>query len=210
MRKQTKLVAVLSAAALLAMGASMTSFAAGWEKDDAGVWHYYDKDDEMVAGEWRKDGAKWFYLDDDGDMLYDSWVDDDYYVGSDGAMLINQWIKTTADEDVQDPDDDGDAWYYFGSKGKKVTSDSKKINVRSVYNQQLHFCFSFLSFHFVFYLLSAHISFIICSKVLSETSTATSAQASYTGALSSSNARIFSFGFSTCKRGLVVSDFNLS
>ena len=33
MRKQTKLVAVLSAAALLAMGASMTSFAAGWEKE---------------------------------------------------------------------------------------------------------------------------------------------------------------------------------
>ena len=32
MRKQTKLVAVLSAAALLAMGASMTSFAAGWRK----------------------------------------------------------------------------------------------------------------------------------------------------------------------------------
>ena len=29
MRKQTKLVAVLSAAALLALGASMTSFAAG-------------------------------------------------------------------------------------------------------------------------------------------------------------------------------------
>ena len=54
MRKQTKLVAVLSAAALLAMGASMTSFAAGWEKDDAGVWHYYDSDDEMVTGEWKK------------------------------------------------------------------------------------------------------------------------------------------------------------
>ncbi|SUY57289.1 Uncharacterised protein [[Clostridium] symbiosum] len=51
MRMQTKLVAVLSAAALLAMGASMTSFAAGWEKDDAGIWHFYDKDDEMVTGE---------------------------------------------------------------------------------------------------------------------------------------------------------------
>ena len=49
MRKQTKLVAVLSAAALLAMGASMTSFAAGWEKDDSGIWHYYDSDDEMVT-----------------------------------------------------------------------------------------------------------------------------------------------------------------
>lgn len=96
MRKQTKLVAVLSAAALLAMGASMTSFAAGWEKDDAGVWHYYDKDDEMVTGEWRKDGAKWFYLDEDGDMLMDSWVDDEYYVGADGAMLVNQWAKTIA------------------------------------------------------------------------------------------------------------------
>ena len=47
MRKQTKLVAVLSAAALLAVGASMTSFA-GWEKDEDGIWHYYDSDDEMV------------------------------------------------------------------------------------------------------------------------------------------------------------------
>ena len=54
MRKQTKLVAVLSAAALLAMGASMTSFAAGWEKDDAGVWHYYDSDDEMVTASGRR------------------------------------------------------------------------------------------------------------------------------------------------------------
>ena len=32
MRKQTKLVAVLSAAALLAMGASMTSIRAGWKR----------------------------------------------------------------------------------------------------------------------------------------------------------------------------------
>ena len=58
MRKQTKLVAVLSAAALLALGASMTSFAAGWEKDEAGIWHYYDEDDELVTGEWKKDGGK--------------------------------------------------------------------------------------------------------------------------------------------------------
>ena len=49
MRKQTKLVAVLSAAALLAMGASMTSFAAGWQKDDAGVWHYYGTVNEYYA-----------------------------------------------------------------------------------------------------------------------------------------------------------------
>ena len=127
MRKQTKLVAVLSAAALLALGASMTSFAAGWEKDEAGVWHYYDSDDELVTGEWKKDGGKWFYLNDDGDMATDTWIDDEYYVGEDGAMLVNQWIKTYADEDIDDPEDDGESWYYFGSKGKKTTED-KKIN----------------------------------------------------------------------------------
>ena len=132
MRKQTKLVAVLSAAALLAVGASMTSFA-GWEKDEDGIWHYYDSDDEMVTDEWRKDGSKWFYLDEDGNMLTDAWVDDEYYVGADGAMIKNDWIKTTADEDVSDPEDDGDNWYYFGSNGKKVEDDSKKINGKTYY-----------------------------------------------------------------------------
>ncbi len=110
MRKQTKLVAVLSAAALLAMGASMTSFAAGWQKDDAGVWHYYDSDDEMVTGEWKKDGGKWFYLDEDGDML------------------TNAWKYTVSDEDQDEPDEDGERWYYFNNKGKKVVNDTKKIN----------------------------------------------------------------------------------
>ena len=132
MRKQTKLVAVLSAAALLAVGASMTSFA-GWEKDEDGIWHYYDSDDEMVTDEWRKDGSKWFYLDEDGNMLTDSWVDDEYYVGADGAMIKNDWIKTTTDDDIDDPEDDGDHWYYFGSNGKKEADDSKKINGKTYY-----------------------------------------------------------------------------
>ena len=132
MRKQSKLVAVLSAAALLAMGASMTSFAAGWERDEAGIWHYYDSDDEMVYGEWKKDGGKWFYLDDEGEMLTEAWVDDEYYVGEDGAMVINGWVKTSPDDEVDDPDEDGDNWYYFGSKGKKTT-ESKKINGRTYF-----------------------------------------------------------------------------
>ena len=133
MRKQTKLVAVLSAAALLALGASMTSFAAGWEKDEAGIWHYYDSNDDMVTGEWKKDGGKWFYLDDDGDMLTDSWVDDEYYVGSDGAMYVNQWYKGFGDdEDQDDPEDDGEHWYYFGSRGKKAEG-KKKIGGKTYY-----------------------------------------------------------------------------
>ena len=131
MRKQTKLVAVLSAAALLAVGASMTSFA-GWEKDEDGIWHYYDKDDEMVEGEWRKDGSKWFYLDEDGNMATDTWVDDDYYVGEDGAMVKNDWRKTFAEDEEDDPDQD-EHWYYFGSNGKKVTDQDKKINGKTYF-----------------------------------------------------------------------------
>ena len=131
MRKQTKLVAVLSAAALLAVGASMTSFA-GWEKDEDGIWHYYDSDDEMVEGEWRKDGSKWFYLDEDGNMATDTWVDDEYYVGEDGAMVKNDWRKTFGEDEEDDPDQD-EHWYYFGSNGKKVTDQDKKINGKTYY-----------------------------------------------------------------------------
>ena len=133
MRKQTKLVAVLSAAALLALGASMTSFAAGWEKDEAGIWHYYDSSDDMVTGEWKKDGGKWFYLDDDGDMKTDGWVDDEYYVGSDGAMLVNAWYYGFGDDEGQDdPDDDGEHWYWFNSRGKRQEG-KKKINGKTYY-----------------------------------------------------------------------------
>ena len=49
MKKQTKLVAVLSTAALLAIGASMTSFAAtGWAEED-GTWVYYDRNGDKVT-----------------------------------------------------------------------------------------------------------------------------------------------------------------
>lgn len=135
MRKQTKMVAVLSAAALLAMGASMTSFAAGWQKDDAGVWHYYNSDDEMVTDEWKKDGGKYYHLNDEGDMDRNAWIDDDYYVGDDGAMLSNAWAKLDDEEDDEndDPTSEGEHWFYFGNKGKKTTSDSKKINGKTYY-----------------------------------------------------------------------------
>ncbi len=63
MRKQTKVVAVASAAALLAIGGAMTSFAAqGWVEED-GTWYYYDKDGSRVEDEWKKSGDNWFWLD---------------------------------------------------------------------------------------------------------------------------------------------------
>ena len=54
MKKQTKLVAVLSTASLLAIGASMTSFAAtGWAEED-GTWVYYERDGERSADRGRR------------------------------------------------------------------------------------------------------------------------------------------------------------
>jgi hypothetical protein len=54
MRKQTRVVAVASAAALLAIGASITSFAAtGWVKEE-GQWYFYDKDGNRVEDEYKK------------------------------------------------------------------------------------------------------------------------------------------------------------
>ena len=127
MRKQTKLVAVLSASALLAMGASLTAFAAtGWTQED-GTWYYYDRDGERVTDEWRKSGDYWFYLGDDGEMVTDQLIEDDddyYYVNADGAMISNAWVAIE-NEDAGDEDEPDQYWYYFQSNGKAYTgSDS--------------------------------------------------------------------------------------
>ena len=130
MRKQTKLVAVLSATALLAIGAAMTSFAASGWTDEGGQWAYYDKDGDMVTDEWKKSAdGNWYYLDSDGYMLTDGWVDSTYYVDEDGKLVTNQWLKTYEDDGEEGPDADGDEnWFYFGSAGSIVTDGWKKIN----------------------------------------------------------------------------------
>ncbi|MFQ8842268.1 MAG: hypothetical protein ACLR8P_16535 [Clostridium fessum] len=35
---------------------------------------------------------------------------------------------TVSDEDQDEPDEDGERWFYFNNKGKKVVNDTKKIN----------------------------------------------------------------------------------
>ena len=95
MRKQFKIAAIVSAAALLAIGASMTSFAVtGWQEED-GSWVYYNRSGERVSDEWEKSGSNWFYLDDDGTMATDKLIeynDNYYYVDVNGAMVTNQWV----------------------------------------------------------------------------------------------------------------------
>ncbi len=127
MRKQTKLVAVASAAALLAIGASMTSFAAtGWVEED-GTWYYYDKDGNKVENEWKKSGDNWYWLDSEegGAMAVDKIIEDDddyYYVDANGVMVTNTWVKVVNEDQDEDEDPAEYRYYYMQSNGKAYTA----------------------------------------------------------------------------------------
>ncbi len=133
MRKQTKLVAVLSAAALLAIGASMTSFAAsGWAQED-GTWVYLDSSGDRVYDTWKKSGSSYFYLNEDGEMATNAIIEDGdtkYYVDASGARVTNQWISMDNEdgETIGDNDDISTIWYYFGANGKANMNGVKTVN----------------------------------------------------------------------------------
>ena len=135
MRKQTKVVAVASAAALLAIGGAMTSFAAqGWVEED-GTWYYYDKDGNKVENEWKKSGDNWFWLDGEegGAMATDKIVVDDkdntYYVDGNGVMVTNTWVKVV-NEDQDDDDDPAEYRYYYMQSSGKAYKASNNSNVQ--------------------------------------------------------------------------------
>ena len=138
MRKQTKVVAVASAAALLAIGGAMTSFAAqGWVEED-GTWYYYDKDGSRVEDEWKKSGDNWFWLngDEGGAMATDMLVEDDddtYYVDANGVMVTNTWVKVV-NEDQDDDDDPAEyRYYYMQNSGKAYKAgDSGKTKFKTI------------------------------------------------------------------------------
>ena len=137
MRKQTKVVAVTSAAALLAIGGAMTSFAAqGWVEED-GTWYYYDKDGSRVENEWKKSGDNWFWLDGDegGAMATDKLVEDDddtYYVDGNGVMVTNTWVKVV-NEDQDDDDPAEYRYYYMQSSGKAYKAgDSSNVKFKTI------------------------------------------------------------------------------
>ena len=131
MKKQTKVLATLSAAALLAMGFSAVSFAQGWD-NSTGAWQYLDKDGEPVTGEWKQSNGQYFYLGDDGNMVVDSLIEDDsnsttayYYVDANGARVTNTWKAVAMDDDSNTDLDAEYWWYYFGSDGKAYTTDAE-------------------------------------------------------------------------------------
>jgi len=130
MRKQTKLVAALSATALLAIGASAVTFAAGWN-NSTGEWQYLDNEGNAVADAWRKSGDYWFYLGSDGNMAKNEVVQNDndyYFVNGDGAMVTNQWVSF--DESTEDGNDK--RWMYFGADGKAYRDKNDKLTISDI------------------------------------------------------------------------------
>ena len=142
MKKQTKLVAVLSTAALLAIGASMTSFAAtGWAEED-GTWVYYNRDGERATDSWKKSGNNWYYLDSDGEMAIDQLIEDGdnyYYVDINGVMASNQWVAIE-NEDAGEDDEPEHYWYYFQANGKALTNgDNANIALKTINGKKYAF-----------------------------------------------------------------------
>ena len=135
MKKQTKVMATLSAAALLALGFSAVSMAAGWD-NSTGAWRYLNNDGTEVVDEWKSANGNWFYLDSDGVMATDKLIEDTsssngktkyYYVDQYGAMVKNTWKAVAMDDDATDLDAEY-WWYYFGNDGKAYTTDSAKLS----------------------------------------------------------------------------------
>ena len=142
MKKQTKLVAVLSTAALLAIGASMTSFAAtGWAEED-GTWVYYDRNGDKVTDKWAKSGNNWYYLDSNGEMAVDTLIEDGdnyYYVDVDGVMAANQWVAID-NEDAGQDDEPEHYWYYFQANGKALKQgDNSDVSLKTVNGKKYAF-----------------------------------------------------------------------
>ena len=134
MRKQTKIAAVVSAAALLALGASMTSFAASkgtWMMVD-GEWYCYDKNGDAYTNVFCSSNGKEYYVGDDGQLVRSEWVDYDgsyYFVNSSGAKITNDWRLTTPYDD----DSADEEWYYFKSNGKRAEGEKVTYKGKTYY-----------------------------------------------------------------------------
>lgn len=131
MKKQTKFMAVLSTAVMMAavtpaFTAPVMAQTTGWVEED-GSWKYFDADGYYLTDSWKKQGGDWFYLDAEGFITFDSQVDE-YYVGSDGKRVMNHWVSVANEADWDSPDAPENYWYYYGKDGKNVTSRWQSIN----------------------------------------------------------------------------------
>lgn len=126
MRKQIKVMSILSTAAFLTMCFSLISFAAnGWTEEN-NVWSYYDENGERVTESWIKEGDQWYWLDADGFMVSEQWVniaDENgqywYYFQKDGSACKNSDNSDSTEIDGKN--------YMFDAEGRMVTDKLLQI-----------------------------------------------------------------------------------
>lgn len=137
MKKTCKLLAVLSAAAVMTavtpdLAAAIPGFSnevfaatkAGWTTED-GELRYKDSDGYYLTDSWKKKDGDWYYLDEEGYVTRSAMVDE-YYVNEDGKRIYNQWIGMP-NEDEWDDEAPETYWYYYGKDGKSVVSKWQSI-----------------------------------------------------------------------------------
>lgn len=133
MKKQTKIAAVLSAAAFMTMVSGLPAYAAsyGWVTEgDAKV--YYDEDGYLTTDAWRKRGEDWYYLGENGQIVTDAKIDE-YYVDSEGKMVTSAWVELKNEEDPDSPETPDTFWYYFEKDGKSAVSKWVKFDSKWYY-----------------------------------------------------------------------------
>lgn len=145
MKKQTKVLAVLSTAMFIAATApgffnnASTAFAksAGWTEEN-GNWHYLDSYGEPVTDTWKKNGDDWYYLDSDGIPATNMQIDE-YYVGEDGKRVTFKWVSVENEDFWSEEDAPEQLHYYYGRDGKAITSKWASIGGQWYYfNENSH------------------------------------------------------------------------
>ena len=134
MKKQTKVLAVLSTAMLMAavtpnfFPTTSTAYAksAGWSEEN-GNWYYYDSYGDAVTDTWKKSGDDWYYLDSDGIRATNMQIDE-YYVGEDGKRVSMKWVSVENEDFWNEEDAQEYLYYYYGRDGKALTSKWASIN----------------------------------------------------------------------------------
>ena len=140
MRKKNFCLAVLSASAVLALGASFSSFAA-WKSVNS-EWVYTDNNGNNVTSAWRTDNGESYYLGEDGYMIRNTLLEDNgnyYYLRNGGQMLKNGW-RFLENPSWQGDDKVGDAsWYYFDNNGRALRTTGDTVKVADINGKKFAF-----------------------------------------------------------------------
>lgn len=131
MKRNLKLLGTLSTAALMTLGITAMTYAAGWD-NSTGQWRFLDKNGSVICNEWKADNGNWFYLGSDGVMVKNALIEDNsgskpryYFVNKDGAMSRNTWKAVAIDDNNSEDIEAQYWWYYLGADGRAYTSGDK-------------------------------------------------------------------------------------